>query len=110
MTQAIITPLDELARDLRRVFHAKLATQQDIALALGLTQSTISKATRGVLKRETSGTNALRKYANILLSQREMPASVRNAAEGFLSAGGSEAELIEAIALSTRLVRRRRAA
>lgn len=110
MTQVTITALEQLARDLDRVFRAELATQQEVAAALGLAQSTVSKAKNGALKRETSDTRALQKYANILLSKREIPDRIRDAAEGFLSAGGSEAELIEAIALSTRLVRGRRAA
>jgi predicted transcriptional regulator len=110
MPQEVTTSLEQLALDLRRIFRAKLATQQEVALALGLAQSTVSKAKNGALKRETADTHALREYANMLLSRREISSRVRDAAEGFLSAGGSEAELIEAIALSTRLVRGRRAA
>ncbi|MFK8251751.1 hypothetical protein [Ancylobacter terrae] len=110
MAQEAATALEQLARDLKRVFRAKLATQKEIAVALGLTQSTVSKAKSGALKRETADTSALQEYANILLSTREISPRVRDAAEGFLSAGGSEAELIEAITLSTRLIRGRRAA
>jgi predicted XRE-type DNA-binding protein len=110
MAQADTSPLDQLALDLRRVFRARLATQISVSEALGVAQSTVSKAKRGALKRETSDTKALQKYANSLLSKRELPPAIREAAEGFFSAGGSEAELIEAITLTTRLVRGRRAA
>jgi hypothetical protein len=110
MAQAATSPLDQLAQDLRRVFRARLATQASISDALGVAQSTVSKAKRGALKRETQDTRAIHKYANSLLSKREIPPAIRDAAEGFLSAGGSEAELIEAIALTTRLVRGRSAA
>jgi transcriptional regulator with XRE-family HTH domain len=110
MAQEAITALAQLERDLKRVFRAKLATQEECAIALGLTQSTVSKAKRGTLKRETAGTRALQKYADMLLRAPELSPRVQDAAKGFLSAGGSEAELIEAITLSTRLVRGRRAA
>jgi hypothetical protein len=110
MAQPVKPPLDQLALDLCRVFRAKLTTQAEISRVLGVAQSTVSKAKRGALKRETADTRALRKYANNLLSRRALPAAVRDAAEGFFSVGGSEAELVEAIALTTRLVRGRRAA
>lgn len=110
MVQAATSSLDQLAQDLSRVSRAKIATQYDISRALGVAQSTVSKAKRGTLKRETPDTRALQKYANSLLSKRDLPRAIRDAAEAFFSAGGSEAELIEAIALSTRLVRGRRAA
>lgn len=110
MAQEAITALEQLERDLNRVFRAKLSTQQECAKALGLTQSTVSKAKRGILRRETADTRALQEYANMLLCAPELSPRVRDAAKGFLSAGGSEAELIESITLSTRLVRGRRAA
>jgi len=110
MSQGASAALDQLASDLRRVLRAKLSTQQEIAKALGVAQSTVSKAKSGSLRRETADTHALQEYANMLLSQREVSPRIRDAAEGFLSAGGSEAELVEAIALSTRLVRGRRVA
>lgn len=102
--------LDQLATALNRVFRARLATQMDISVALGVSQSTVSKAKRRVLKRETPDTRALQKYADSLILQRDLPQAVREAAEGFFSAGGSEAELVEAIAMTTRLVRGRRTA
>ena len=110
MVQEAVTALEQLERDLKRVFRAKIATQEEVAAVLGLAQSTVSKAKRGALKRETADTRALQEYANILLSAREISPRVREAAEAFLSAGGSEAELVEAITFSTRLVRGRRAA
>lgn len=110
MAQAARLPLDKLALDLHRVFRAKLATQVAISKALGVAQSTVSKAKRGTLKRETPDTKALQQYADTLLNKRDLPPTIRDAAEGFFSAGGSEAELIEAITLTTRLVRGRRTA
>ncbi len=110
MAQADTSSLDQLALDLCRVFRAQLATQVGISRALGVAQSTVSKAKRGALKRETADTRALQRYADSLLAKREFPPTIRAAAEGFFSAGGSEAELIDAITLTTRLVRGRRTA
>lgn len=106
--QARSNSLEQLALVLNRVFRAKLATQNGISAALRISQSTVSKAKRRVLKRETADTRALYEYANSLLMQRNVPQSVLEAAEGFFSAGGSEAELVETIATATRLVRGRR--
>lgn len=107
MVQGLTSPLRQLEMDLRRVFRAKLTTQSAMSEVLGVPQSTISKAKRGVLKRETPDTKALQRYANSLLSERPLPVAIREAAEGFFSAGGSETELVAAIALTTRLVRSR---
>lgn len=110
MMQVRSQALEQLALDLHRVFRARLATQIEISVATGVSQSTVSKAKRRVLKRETADTRALQKYANSLLVKRALSQAVREALEGFLSAGGSEAELIETITMTTRLVRGRRAA
>jgi len=102
--------LDQLALDLNRIYRARVATQNAIFQATGISQSTISKAKRRLLKRETADTRALQKYANILLRKRSLPKPVEDAVEGFLSAGGSEADLVNLLMTATRLVRGRGAA
>jgi hypothetical protein len=53
---------------------------------------------------------ALRSLSPFVTTSPVRRSVIRDAADGFFSASGSEAELIEAIALTTRLVRGRRAA
>lgn len=108
MQEQTVSALDTLARDLGRLLRSKVATQEEIAAATCVAQSTISKALHRKLKRVTPDVRALQKYANILLDQKELPETVYVAAQGFMSAGGSEDELLEAISLSTRLVSGRR--
>lgn len=99
--------LDNLARDLSALFRSKSVTQQGMAASTGVSQSTISKASRRKLKRLTADTETLRRYANILIQRDELPAAVYAAARGFMSAGGSEAELVQAIEFTAHLIRGR---
>ncbi len=107
MQASVPTFLDSLADDLAKILRVKMITQQQISHATKVPQSTISKALNRNLKRITSDLETLRGYANILLERPNLPPAVCAAAHGFMSAGGSEAELVETISLSTRLVRGR---
>src|SRR3989344_3611955 len=102
MMQDSSSLLDGLADDLAALFRSGNVTQIDISKGTGISQSTISKARNRKLKRVTKDVVLLRDYANILLSNDELPVSVCRAARGFLSAGGSESELVETIDLSAR--------
>lgn len=87
--QACDTPaLQQLAADLARVRYAKLATQQEIAAATGVSQGTVSKALRGRLKRETPQTRALQQYSNNLLAPKPWSEALERAARGFMARGG----------------------
>jgi transcriptional regulator with XRE-family HTH domain len=108
MQASLPSALDALAADLSRLLRSKGVTQGQISAATHVPQSTISKALHRKLKRETSDVRALREYANILLGRKDLPEAVYVAAQGFMSAGGSEDELLQAISLTTRLIRGRR--
>jgi len=110
MVQANPPGLIDLQRALKRVLHARLATQMAMSRNTGVPQSTISKAKRGMLRRETAGTRLLLKYANSLLEPPAARPAIEKAVTGFFSAGGREAELLETITLATRLVLGRRGA
>ena len=78
-----------------------------MATALGIPESTISKAKTEKLKHETPDTRALHSYLARILERRQLPITVTEAAFGYLAAGGREAELVELMVLATRLVRSR---
>lgn len=98
--------LDRLRRDLATIHEGKLATQEQIAGRLKLSQETISKAKNGKLKRWTAATEALQKYANMLIDSFELPERVQSCAQSFLAAGGREQDLCEIIQTATKLVSR----
>ena len=96
-----------LAEDLRAVKRKKLATQLEIEEKTGVAQATISRVMNGKVRRITESIERLKKYVNMLLSEDDVPATVKDAAREFLGRGGSEAELIASIEHSANLVTRK---
>ena len=99
--------LAELAEKLRAIERRGLATQQEMERATGVDQTTISRVVNRRRKRVTEPLRRLKVYADMLLSDEELPSEVREAAREFLSQGGTEAELIASIKHSAKLVSRR---
>ena len=97
--------LADLSADLARVKRAGLATQKELGTKIGVSQSTVSKALRGSLKRESAQTRALAAYAKILLEPRSWSTELNTTLAAFFAEGGTEADLIALIHIATTLVR-----
>ena len=96
--------LDDLAGKLRAVKSRGLATQAQLSAATGVDQATISRVLNGRRRRVTAPLGRLEEYVDMLLGDEELSSEVQEAAKSFLVRGGTEAELIESIKHSARLV------
>ena len=96
----------KLAQKLRRIRADGLATQKQIEAATGVIQETISKVLNGKRRRRNDALERLDKYANMLLNDLSVPASVTDAVVDFLTYG-TEEELVTTIRFCARLVARR---
>ena len=96
----------ELAAKLRSIKRRGLARQADLENATGVDQTVISRVLNGHRKRMNEALHRLEAYADMLLSNGEMPQEVRQAAKEFLIFG-TEAELVASIELARKLVARR---
>lgn len=96
----------ELASKLRAIAERKLATQQEIAVAAGVDQGTVSKLMNGVRRRRNEAVDRVNGYANMLLNRVELPDAVVSEARRFL-VFGTEEQLVASIRLCIDLVTRR---
>ena len=96
----------ELASKLRAIAERELATQQEIAVATGVDQSTVSKLMNGVRRRRTKAVDRVNGYADMLLTRVELPDAVVSEASRFL-VFGTEEQLVASIRLCIDLVTRR---
>jgi transcriptional regulator with XRE-family HTH domain len=95
--------LEQLTKKLRAVSKRGLSTQLEIEAKTGVDQGTISKALNGKRRRANERLRKLDEYANILLSNSELPPAISKAAQEFLIFG-SQAELIATIDHGARLL------
>ena len=98
--------MNALSQKLAVIRARKLATQIELERVSGVNQSTISRILNGHRKRVSPSILALEKYATMLLSDPELPRSVKSAALEFL-AHGNEEELLATIQLGSRLLAQR---
>lgn len=87
----------DLADSLRDVQHKRLMSQQHIAAALDIDQSTVSKAKTGTLTRRTKKTDQLMRFVTGLLNAPAIGHKVIQEVNKFYSNGGSEEDLIRVI-------------
>ena len=97
-----------LSDKLGAIKRRNLATQTQLSEFTGVDQATISRVLNGERRRVNESLLRLDEYVNMLLQDGELSKDIQQAAQKFLSRGGTEAELIASIEQSSKLVLGRR--
>ena len=100
--------LADLSDKLGAIKRRNLATQAQIYEFTGVDQATISRVLNGERRRVNESLLRLDEYVNMLLQDGELSKDIQQAAQKFLSRGGTEVELIASIEQSSKLVLGRR--
>jgi len=91
--------LQQLADGLSALLALPQRSQSQIARAVGVDQSLVSRATHGQLKRVTPAARRLCGYVSSELQNVRVPPAVEQATRAFLAGGGDPEVLVQAIRL-----------